>query len=224
MRVDFNENYFENIDTEDKAYFLGFIMADGCILKNRNTLKIIINKKDKHILEDFSKCIDFKGSIYTPLTRNHMCSISMSNIKLKNDLNKLGIISNKTKTLELPIIRKDLYRHLLRGFFDGDGCIRLKEDSREGKGGKRGDLRFVCASQNLLNQINEHFNKEIGTNLNKLYGQYDTFKYLGWSGFRDIESIYNYLYKNSNYYLIRKKLIFDEVYNICISKKRYRKK
>lgn len=85
MRVDFNENYFEKIDTEDKAYFLGFIMADGCILKNRNTLKIIIHKKDKHILEDFSKCIDFKGSIYTPLTRNHMCSISMSNIKLKND-------------------------------------------------------------------------------------------------------------------------------------------
>lgn len=224
MRVDFNENYFEKIDTEDKAYFLGFIMADGSILKNRNTLRIKIHDKDKHILEEFSKCINFKGKIWSSKILPHICQISISHIKLKNDLNRLGIISNKTNTLELPIIRKDLYRHLLRGFFDGDGCIRVKEDSREGKGGKRGDLRFVCASKTLLNQINEHFNKEINTNLNKLYGQYDTFKYLGWSGFKDIESIYNYFYENSSYYLIRKKLIFDEVYNICLSKKRYRKK
>jgi hypothetical protein len=51
LRKEYNHSYFENIDSEDKAYFLGFIYADGSIVTNgRNTLYIVIHTKDQHIL------------------------------------------------------------------------------------------------------------------------------------------------------------------------------
>ena len=56
-RKEYNHSYFEKIDTEDKAYFLGFIYADGSIVTNkRNSLYIKIHSKDQHILEDLIKC------------------------------------------------------------------------------------------------------------------------------------------------------------------------
>lgn len=44
----FDENFFENIDTEEKAYWLGFIYADGAVFKR--TLSIRLSTKDIHHL------------------------------------------------------------------------------------------------------------------------------------------------------------------------------
>ena len=49
-RKEYNHSYFEIIDSEDKAYFLGFIYADGCLVTNkRSSLYIKIHTKDQHI-------------------------------------------------------------------------------------------------------------------------------------------------------------------------------
>jgi hypothetical protein len=50
-KFNFNEDYFESIDTEDKAYFLGFIVADGSVSDDTNTIKII--QKETDILYEF---------------------------------------------------------------------------------------------------------------------------------------------------------------------------
>ena len=64
-----------------------------------------------------------------------------------------------------------------------------------------------------------------GTNINKLYGPKDKeFKYIGWAGMTDIEKIYEGFYSETNLFLERKKIIFDEVNKIINNKKRYRKK
>jgi len=223
--IKFNHNYFEHIDSEEKSYFLGFIMADGCVIKDRNSLAIKIHKKDEHILESFKECIEFEGDLWYHKQRTNMCQISMSHVKLKEDLNNLGVVSNKTHTLKFPKLRKDLYRHFIRGFFDGDGCVRIKKDKRRsGSVDKRGDVRFVCGSLGFLNDLNILLHKEIDTNLNKLYGKYESHKYIGWCGFSDIENLYEYFYNDANLFLHRKKLIFDEVYNICKQRNKYRKK
>ena len=62
----FNEKYFENIDTEDKAYFLGFIVADGCISDSTNSVRII--QKEQEILFTFKKFIEFTGNIFESKT------------------------------------------------------------------------------------------------------------------------------------------------------------
>lgn len=223
--IKFNHNFFENIDNEEKSYFLGFIMADGCIPKGRNSLVIKIHKKDEHILESFKECIEFEGDLWHHKQRTNMCQIRVTHVKLKEDLEKIGVFSNKTHTLRFPKMRNDLYRHFIRGFFDGDGSVRIKKDKRRNSFvNKRGDVRFVSGSLDFLNDLNIFLNKEIDTNLNKLYGKYETYKYLGWSGFSDIENLYEYFYNDANLFLKRKKLIFEEAYNICRERKKYRKK
>ena len=73
VRYKFNEDYFETIDTEDKAYFLGFIVADGNINKNNNSVRII--QKETDILYEFKKFVSF-ASAYLILVN----SISIINV------------------------------------------------------------------------------------------------------------------------------------------------
>jgi hypothetical protein len=116
-----------------------------------------------------------------------------------------------------------LEKHFLRGYFDGDGCIRVKVDKRDNT--KRGDLRIVSGSLHMLDKINERMSILFGVNLNKLYGPKDKdYKYIGWSGMSDIEKIYHGFYDNSKLFLNRKKIIFNEVTEIIKNKQKYRKK
>jgi hypothetical protein len=222
LRKEYNHSYFENIDSEDKAYFLGFIYADGYIVKNgRNRLIINIHTKDQHILEDLIVCIDGKMNIWNQKGRN-ICQISISGKKIVEDLIKHGLHQNKTFTIKYPNIPVELERHFLRGYFDGDGCIRVKRDKRDGK--EIGDMRFVGGSIDMLNSINERMNFLFGTKKNSLYGPKDKeYKFLGWAKMTDIENIYHGFYDDSNFYLKRKKETFDKVMSIIKDKKKYRK-
>lgn len=225
-KYNFNENYFEKIDTEDKAYFLGFIAADGCIInsseKYRYMVCLKLHKKDKHILESFIKSIDSKQNIWCSKKRD-MCEIRFSSKKLINDLANLEILEKKTFTIKYPEIDIKFEKDFLRGYFDGDGCIRINVDKRDGS--KRGDLRIVSGSMDILNKINERMNNLFDTNINKLYGPKNRkYKFIGWAGMTDIEKIYHGLYDNANLFLERKKIIFDEVIETIKNKQKYRKK
>ena len=221
-----DENFFEKIDTEEKAYFLGFIFADGCVSYNekkfRYQVTLKLHTKDKHILESFITSV--KGEM--PVWRHgqrEMVEVHFSGKKMVNDLINLGVVPNKTFTIKYPIIDEELERHFLRGYFDGDGCIRINEDKRDGT--KRGDLRIVGGSIDMLNKTNERMNVLFGTNVNKLYGPKNKdFKYIGWSGMTDIEKIYHGFYDDSILFLNRKKIIFDEVIETIKNKQKYRKK
>jgi hypothetical protein len=77
----------------------------------------------------------------------------------------------------------------------------------------------------MLNNINERMNLLFGTNINKLYGPKNKeYKFIGWSGMKDIENIYKGFYFDSNFFLQRKRLIFDEVIETIRNKQKYRKK
>lgn len=222
----YNEEYFEKIDTEDRAYFLGLIFSDGCVIndleRHRYKLCLKLHNKDKHILEEFINFIDGEMKLWFHGQRD-MCEVSISGKKIIMDLKDKGVLSNKTFTIKYPDIDENLERHFLRGYFDGDGCIRLNTDKRDGS--KRGDLRIVSGSIDMLNKINERMNFLFNTNLNKLYGPKNKdYKFIGWAGMTDIEKIYNGFYNDSNLFLKRKKLIFDSVICEIENKKKYRKK
>lgn len=222
----YNESYFEKIDTEDKAYFLGLIYSDGCIINNKNDYRykvsLKLHIKDKHILEDFIKHVKGEMSLWFHGQRN-MCEVSLSGKKIVKDLEEKGLHPNKTFTIKYPKINEDLERHFLRGYFDGDGCVRVKTDKRDGS--KRGDLRLVSGSIEMIDSINQRMNVLFGTSLNKIYGPTNKeYKFIGWSSMNDIETIYEGFYNNSNLFLSRKKTIFDEVIFQIKNKKKYRKK
>ena len=126
-----NDNVFENIDSSEKAYWLGFIAADGCNYIREHNASLIINlrQKDKGHLEKFQKFMetsaiiqDYKAnegySNNTPMSK-----IVINSKKLSQDLKDKGIVPNKSLILEPPKISAEYYKPYILGYFDGDGSI-----------------------------------------------------------------------------------------------------
>ncbi|MDO8610086.1 MAG: LAGLIDADG family homing endonuclease [bacterium] len=126
-----NHNYFEKIDTEEKAYFLGILYADGCNINtsNRGTIKLSLQEPDKYIVEEFAKCIKYTGKIYISprnswkKTLQNQYYVAINSRKLSNDLLNIGMTPRKSLTLEFPKLNKNLIPAFINGYFDGDGCM-----------------------------------------------------------------------------------------------------
>jgi hypothetical protein len=124
----FDEDFFEFIDNELKAYWLGFIMADG----NVHTHRITINsaEKDKEHLLLFMQHINHTGNLGFQVQEESFASSPIYHVrcnshKMIQDLIKLGCLPRKTGYSILPSLADDLVHHFIRGYFDGDGCISI---------------------------------------------------------------------------------------------------
>lgn len=128
-----NFNFFETIDTEAKAYWLGFFAADGCV-RNKGTIVLALAAKDLVHLERFKKDLEATYRIYKYSARarkdgsvvHPVVNLTISSQKMVRDLEDKGIGRRKTFTLDFPSknqVPDHLMRHYLRGYFDGDGCI-----------------------------------------------------------------------------------------------------
>lgn len=130
-----DENFFENIDTEEKAYWLGFMYADGCVNTSRESFELSLKEEDYDHIVKFKKSLHSEHNIgkkkkYT----KDKCYISyrlcIRNKKMKQDLIKHGCVPKKTKVLTFPELRDDLIIHFIRGYVDGDGCITSHKTSK----------------------------------------------------------------------------------------------
>lgn len=127
-----NENYFENIDSHKKAYWLGFICADGHIYQN-GYMSIVI--KDLEILEKFSKDIKSTYKIseirmFDKRTNQtyHEYSLKISNKSFVSHIVNHGITYNKTDILNFPNIKEEYYPSFIAGLFDGDGSVYVRNN------------------------------------------------------------------------------------------------
>lgn len=135
----FNENIFDSIDTEDKAYWLGFIFADGYIStikegrKPRYVFELSLKGDDYPHLYKFQEFINLStdrvklSNVKCGEAICQRCRICVTNKHLWNTLNNYGCTPRKSLTLEFPDISifksDDLLIHFIRGYFDGDGCF-----------------------------------------------------------------------------------------------------
>ena len=206
-KYNLNENYFEKINSNNKAYILGFIYADGCVYKNY--LRIWLSDKDIEILEFIKLELNYEGKIYnhySKIKNKKYVGLSISSKKIVNDLIKLGVIRNKTYlSKELPVYDKKYEGTFLRGFFDGDGSIYSNNN--------RGyDEYTICFSNNIsvLNQIkNILINYEISScNIRHRYNS-DESCMLEIRGNINIEKICKLLYSDGEFYLKRKEERFS---------------
>lgn len=126
-----DETFFEMIDTQEKAYVLGYFMADGCNYRKGYNCSLEIT--DLEILEKIAKVMKFEGEIKIQ-PREGIKTVYRMRIgskKMSDDLIKLGCIPNKSKFAQFPIeeiVPKHLIQHLIRGWQDGDGCITKSEE------------------------------------------------------------------------------------------------
>ena len=135
----FDENYFEKIDTPEKAYWLGFIMADGCIYhykdSNKVQFEIKIKSTDGKHLERFAKSIDFdinKIKYGEAKRKNTVCKyakIRTYNKTFCENLIKHGIFDQKSGKEFFPKMPEEFKRDFIRGFIDGDGSVMIDNNS-----------------------------------------------------------------------------------------------
>jgi len=126
-----NYNFFNKIDTEEKAYFLGLMFADGNNYINKDgdyQISIVLQEQDKSILEKFRNLIIPTKQLYFINRKNKNWSncyrLKFDDKIISNQLNNLGCVSNKSLVLQFPALSNlDLQRHFIRGYYDGDGSI-----------------------------------------------------------------------------------------------------
>jgi len=130
-----NRRFFKTIDTEEKAYFLGFMFADGCVFQNSHggySVQIKLHEKDKSILERFRVALKSEHPIYNHNYDNYkQCKFQIGSKQMAQDLIRHGCTPRKTFTIKFPTTIPDhLIRHFIRGYSDGDGCISWHYDKR----------------------------------------------------------------------------------------------
>ena len=219
-----NENYFEIIDTEDKAYWLGFMYADGYIQSKRKDssrkIGIALSANDIAHLKTFKECLVATHDIKTYHSKQgysantYYCRLLISSEKLAHDLEDKGCFEKKTNILKFPSLEQvpeHLQKHFIRGYFDGDGSIwcGTAKDSKI----PTYTIDF-CGTDDLLTGImNVLINEGVikhNYKLNKrLPGQ--TVSYFAFGGNLQTCAFCEYIYQGATVYLQRK---YDKYLNL----------
>lgn len=200
-----NEDYFETIDTEDKAYWLGFLMADGCNSRDR-AIKFSLNKMDTKSLEDFNKCLGSDAPIKED--RHDMRTLMIHSRKMLNDLIKYGFVMNKTDKVTFPNIPEELHRHFIRGLFDGDGCITV--GVRKSLTGQTLGAHFMIAGTcEILESIQNILIENCNVSRTKLISRKGIYV-LTYGGAKMLKRIYDFIYSDATIYMERKHVKYKQ--------------
>lgn len=133
-----NFTYFNEIDSHEKAYWLGFIYADGYVsdTQNKKLFGISLARKDKHQIEKLNLCLDSNYPINDYVSTNsykentEYSRLIIIHDELFNGLTKHGVVPHKTAIIERPNIEEKYYPSFILGYFDGDGSIFLNKSKR----------------------------------------------------------------------------------------------
>ena len=153
-----NENFFDVIDTEEKAYFLGFLYADGYNNTDRNSVALSLKEDDKEILEKLNNLLQPKKPLqYVKIKTTNSSNqyrLVIANNHISQKLVELGCDKAKTYSLIFPSekqVPKYLVRHFVRGYFDGDGWVGKK-------------AICIVSTLNFCNSLAEILNQELNVN------------------------------------------------------------
>ena len=205
-----NESVFSNIDSEEKAYWLGFLYADGYINRDRNSIELSLAECDLEHLEKFKSFTECENEIkYRPNQKAYRLVIYSQ--KIVDDLIKLGCTQAKSLTLQFPTesqVPSHLIQHFMRGYFDGDGSV----SSIKANKGNSYQLRFsILGTSDFLNDYESILlnvlNREKG---NKRQSEGQAFS-VSYNGNKQAKNFFNFLYNNATIYLERKYAKFTAV-------------
>ncbi|MFV2015941.1 MAG: hypothetical protein ACC656_10955 [Candidatus Heimdallarchaeota archaeon] len=198
----FNQDFFETIDSEEKSYWLGFLAADGCIRiqKNRYRITLKLAEKDKNHIEKFKNSIQSNHQIKPRVSNLGYIyfGLTLNSHKMFNDLLDKGLTPRKSLTLKPPTnVPKELIRHWIRGYFDGDGSI-FKRHNRD----------TLVLSLLGTEEVLEFVLRESKVDL-KVRSKKTSRAYFIQSSYKKALKFFDFIYKDSTIFLERKNLIYN---------------
>ena len=186
-----DSNFFRDINTQEKAYWLGFFYADGCVASATATHPTLIelSSKDSEHLEKFKKAIKAVNHKVSKSYGNG-CEFYQFNIQdtqLHNDLIAHGCIPQKSKLLtSLPNIPNKFLGDFLRGYFDGDGSLSYDKSRDVYR------ISFVSGSLAFMKDLRKTLEVErLAISNSEVY-------YLSIVARQDVHRILDMMYVNSN--------------------------
>lgn len=230
MKYSFDKTFFKKIDTEQKAYFLGLLYADGYIHSKPYYVGISLKYDDIDILEKFKESI-LSNNLIKHIISNGFKQVYLqfSSIELVKDLINQGCIQNKSKVLKFPLnIKDELIHHFIRGYFDGDGSVwqgkrkkMVVRDSTKKSGFRErivhnvkfnltGTESIIKGIQKILIEKANFKNNIINTSKN-----IENCVQLEYSGRGQMKKFYDFIYKDATVFLERKNKKFKEILNLC---------
>lgn len=212
-RFNVKEDYFRVINSEEKAYWLGFLYADGCIRQTKSGSQVVLklSVKDENHLIKFKNDLDSEHKISynrnKTKTKNGVesfsdnCVIRINSCEMVTDLINQGCIPRKTFKIDKPNIDEQYYQSFIRGYYDGDGNFFYNEKT------KQSVVTIVCASKNFRKFIIDEMSKIIGIgNIHEDDVRY-TIKITNIVG---ITKFLSYIYDGSKIQLNRKKEYYEK--------------
>ena len=171
----YNKDYFNEINTAEKAYWLGFLYADGCITRfyrgeklKSMSLELTLKGDDYGHLVEFNKALESNVPIqYKIVSEKYKANrIVINSTKMCRDLIKLGCTPTKSLTLEFPnndIVPLEFMSDFIRGYFDGDGGISHTDGecfhSAKNKAYKQHHYRcYFCGNEQFLSELKKVLN------------------------------------------------------------------
>ena len=206
-KYDYDKSYFKKIDTPEKAYWLGFIYADGYVSEQKDgsnkIFGIALAVKDIDHLRKFKKAIKatYPITTYNPspncYSTGEYSRIQICGDEIFNDLGKHGVVPHKTCVLKPPNIDKELIPHFIRGYNDGDGCITKATTSYAVK---------IVGTEDMLQFIQEFIELHDVAKIHKFYKRRhtDQVMLIDLRGNTQVKNFLDLIYKDSTVHLDRK--------------------
>lgn len=214
-------DYFDKINDSNKAYWLGFISADGNVYKNKFSIEL--SEKDEKHLEKLKNDLKTNRPLYHRCRNNKQyVSIEISNKHFVDNLKRHGIVPRKTWNLIFPDIPDIYYKDYIRGFIDGDGYYSFNKRYVFRKERNKYCTRInceagiVCKSFDFLNKIyNILLNNEIDCHL--CINSRDKLYTLRIYGIKNCRNLINYIYYDNCTILKRKEEKILEIQKYCLA-------
>jgi|ERR1051325_11151408 DNA-binding CsgD family transcriptional regulator len=210
------DNYFESINTEEKAYWLGWMYSDGT--HNGSRIKIALQAQDKPLLYRFKQALSCTKELASFKTNfnTFSCELTITSRKMCEDLTRLGCVPRKSLILKFPTedqVPKHLLKYFIRGYFEGDGTVS--------KSSPDNPYFQLLGTEEFLSEAQKYLVDECGLGFPKIHKKYKDGKFsvgcLRYGGWKQFIRIMAWLYSDDKYVLERK---YNKYLEILSTRKR----
>lgn len=211
LYTDINKAFFKEINSEENAYFLGLLYADGNISKNHNVMCLKLKSNDQYILEKFRNImspsspikiskVELPGGVtyeysYFRINQKEICEQLISH----------GCVPNKSLILEFPkTVPNELLRHFLRGYSDGDGTIYNNKFKNKKS---VNTIWKIVSTKQFCNQVSRILKEQLNISCSQSLSRPETNSItttLSVGGNIQVQKFLDWLYKDATIYLPRK--------------------